>query len=221
MPLRANALLFDLDGVLADSTANVERHWSEWARRVGLDPAELLPIVHGRRAIDTIRGVRPELDAERELAELVRQESTDTRGIVALPGAADLLAQLPDDAWAVVTSGVRAVALARLRAAGLRVPSALVTADAITRGKPDPEGYLEGARRLGVPPAECVVVEDAPAGAQAARNAGMQLLALTTTHDAGALEPAALVVPDLSHVWVRVTGHGALRVEIGSAERAA
>lgn len=221
MPLLANALLFDLDGVLADSTANVERHWSEWARRVGLDPAELLPIVHGRRAIDTIRGVRPELDADAELARLVEVESTDTRGVVALPGASELLAQLPDDAWAVVTSGVRSVALARLRSAGLPVPKVLVTADAITRGKPDPEGYLDGARRLGVAPGQCVVVEDAPAGAQAARNAGMQLLALTTTHDAEALQPADLVAPDLAHVWVRIGAIGGGRVEIGRVERAA
>ena len=220
MPLHANALLFDLDGVLADSTANVERHWSDWAKRVGVDPAWLLPRVHGRRAIDTIRSVRPELDAEAELAQLVRVESTDTTGIVALPGAATLLAQLPADGWAVVTSGVRSVALARLRAANLPAPKVLVTADVIAQGKPDPEGYLEGAHRLGLAPAECIVVEDAPAGAEAARRGGMRLLAVTTTHAAAALEPADLVVPDLSHVRLRVATSGVPRFEIGSAEGA-
>lgn len=221
MPLHANALLFDLDGVLADSTANVERHWTEWANRVGLDPAWLLPRVHGRRAIDTIRSVRPELDAEAELATLVRAESTDTADIVALPGAARVLAQLPDDAWAIVTSGVRSVAVARLQAAGLPIPPVLVTADAIARGKPDPEGYLEGARRLGIAPDEIVVIEDAPAGADAARRAGMRLLALTTTHDADALRPADLVVPDLSRIVVRVQASGQPRVEIRRADGAA
>ena len=203
--VRCRAILFDLDGVLVDSTANVERHWSSWARRHGLDPDKLLPIVHGRRALDTIRAVTPWLDPERQLAELVELEANDTEGVVAVPGAAELLAQLDGARWAVVTSGVREVAVARLRAGSLPVPSVLVTADQVEKGKPDPEGYLTGARRLDTDPRECAVVEDAPAGAAAARAAGARLIALGTTHSLGALGDADLALPNLSDLQLTVS----------------
>jgi sugar-phosphatase len=202
--LRCRALLFDLDGVLADSTASVVRHWSRWAARRGLDVDALLRVVHGRRAIDVIREVTPALDAEAELAALAAAERDDTAGVVALPGAAALLARLPARHWAVVTSGVRAVALARLRACALPVPPLLVAADELARGKPDPEGYLTAAARLGVAPADCVVVEDAPPGLAAARAAGMRCVALTTTHAESALAGADLVVPTLAALRVAV-----------------
>ena len=204
MPLRASAILFDLDGVLADSTPSVTRAWSAWARRVGLDPDALLPQVHGRRAIDTIRAVRPELDAESELATLVADETTDNDDTEEIPGAGALVRALPVEAWAIVTSGLREVATARLVAAGIPLPRIMITAESIERGKPDPDCYLRGAEALGVDPANCVVVEDAPIGATAARAAGMRLIALTTTHRADQLEPADLIVPDLTHVVVRV-----------------
>jgi sugar-phosphatase len=204
MSLLVAAMLFDLDGVLADSTASVNRAWSAWARRVGLDPADVLPRVHGRRAIDTIRALRPGLDAEAELERLAAEEATDTADVVEIAGARALVSALPPDTWAIVTSGLRPVATARLVAAGIPVPRVMITAESIERGKPDPQGYLEGAARLGVAPAQCVVVEDAPAGAAASRAAGMRLLALTTTHAASALEPADLVLPDLDHVAVAV-----------------
>jgi sugar-phosphatase len=206
MPLIASAILFDLDGVLADSTPSVNRAWSAWARRVGLEPDWLLPRVHGRRAIDTIRSVRPELDAESELATLVADETTDNADVVEIPGARELVSALPADRWAIVTSGLLAVATARLVAAGVPLPRIMITAESISRGKPDPESYLKGAAELGFPPAECLVVEDAPAGAAAARAAGMRLLGLTTTHQPEDLAPADLVVPDLTHVTVRVVG---------------
>ena len=206
MPLIASAILFDLDGVLADSTPSVTRAWSAWARRVGLEPDWLLPLVHGRRAIDTIRAVRPELDAEYELATLVADETTDNADVVEIPGARALVSALPADRWAIVTSGLRAVATARLVAAGVPIPRVMVTAESISRGKPDPEAYLKGAAELGVAPADCLVVEDAPAGAAAARAAGMRLLGLATTHGAEELEPADLIVPDLTHVTVRLVG---------------
>jgi sugar-phosphatase len=204
MTLLVSAMLFDLDGVLADSTASVYRAWTTWANRVGLEPAELLPKVHGRRAIDTIRAVRPEVDPQVELDYLIGLETTDNDDVVPIPGARELLSALPPDAWAVVTSGIEAVATARLVAAGIPLPRVMVSAESVSRGKPDPEGYLRGAALLGVPPELCVVVEDAPAGAAAARTAGMRLLALTTTHEAEELEPADLLVPDLSHVIVGV-----------------
>ena len=221
LPLLARALLFDLDGVLADSTPSVTRAWSAWARRVGLDPAELLPKVHGRRAIETIRAARPDLDAEAELATLVADEATDNDDTEEIPGARALVGALPADAWAIVTSGLRPVATARLVAARIPLPRVMITAESIERGKPNPECYLKGAEALGVDPRDCVVVEDAPAGAAAARAAGMRLIALTTTHEAAQLEPAEVIVPDLTHVAVRVTertngaGIGSFGLEIG------
>lgn len=206
MPLIASAILFDLDGVLADSTPSVVRAWSAWARRVGLEPDWLLPRVHGRRAIDTIRAVRPELDAESELATLVADETTDNADVVEIPGARALVSTLPADRWAIVTSGLRPVATARLVAAGVPIPRVMITAESISRGKPDPEAYIKGAAELGVAPADCLVVEDAPAGATAARAAGMRLLGLATTHTAAELEPADLIVPDLTHIAVRLVG---------------
>ena len=204
MPLVASALLFDLDGVLADSTRSVIRAWSAWALRVGLEPDDLLPKVHGRRAIETIRAARPDLDAEAELATLVADESTDNHDTEEIPGARALVSGLPSDSWAIVTSGLREVATARLVAAGIPIPRVMITAESIERGKPDPDCYLRGAQGLGVEPRDCVVVEDAPIGATAARAAGMRLIALTTTHRAAELEPADLVLPDLTHLEVRV-----------------
>jgi sugar-phosphatase len=216
--LTASALLFDLDGVLADSTPSVVRAWSAWARRVGLEPDEVLAAVHGRRAIDTIRALCPTCDVEAELVGLVADETTDNADVVEIPGARALVGALPADAWAIVTSGLREVATARLVAARVPLPRIMVTAESITHGKPDPECYLRGAEALGVSPADCVVVEDAPAGAAAARAAGMRLIGLTTTHDAAALQPADLVVPDLAHLEVRVAD-GAGRNRLAIARR--
>ena len=221
MTLLASALLFDLDGVLADSTPSVVRAWSAWARRVGIDPDELLPKVHGRRAIETIRAARPDLDAEAELATLVADETTDNADTEEIPGARALVSGLPPDAWAIVTSGLREVATARLVASGVPIPPVVITAESIERGKPDPDCYLKGAAALGVEPRDCIVVEDAPIGAAAARAAGMRLIALTTTHRADQLEPADLVLPDLTHLVVRVGARtngangNASRLEIG------
>jgi len=216
MPIIVSALLFDLDGVLADSTASVYRAWTIWGERVGLTPDELLHQVHGRRAIDTVRALRPELDAEAELDYLAGLETKNNEDVVPIPGAIQLVSALPADAWAVVTSGMRAVAMARLVAAGVPLPRTMISGESVSRGKPDPEGYLMGAAALGVPPQECLVVEDAPAGAEAARAAGMRLLGLTSTHEAAALEPADLIVPDLSHVRVTVSREPRRRLTIES-----
>src|SRR4030095_15142058 len=141
MSILASAILFDLDGVLADSTRSVTRAWSAWARRVGLDPDELIPKVHGRRAIETIRAARPDLDAEAALATLVADETTDNDDTEEIPGARELVSALPPDAWAIVTSGLRPVATARLVAARIPIPRVMITAAAIERGKPDPPFY--------------------------------------------------------------------------------
>ncbi len=215
----ARALLFDLDGVLADSIAAVERAWRAWAARVGADGDAVLRVVHGRRAVDTLRTVAPTLDVVGERVWLEEQETIDTADVVAIPGAAELLARLPADRWAGVTSGTRPVARARLRAAGLPAPRLLITAEDITRGKPDPEGYLAAAARLGVAPAACVVVEDAPAGAAAARAGGMRLVALTTTHPADDFPHADVVVPTLAALALDVPADAAAPLTLSGADQ--
>ncbi|HEU4588465.1 MAG TPA: HAD-IA family hydrolase [Gemmatimonadales bacterium] len=177
-----SAVLFDLDGVLVDSTQYVEHQWREWAKWRGLDPAPFLRVCHGRRALETIRLAAPELDAEAEVARFREVPVAEEPEFHAIPGAAELLAALPAGTWAVVTSGSRPMATRRLTSAGLPVPAVLVTAEDVRHGKPSPEGYRRAAERLGVPPADCVVIEDAPPGVEAALAAGMTAVGLTTTH---------------------------------------
>jgi mannitol-1-/sugar-/sorbitol-6-phosphatase len=210
--LAAGALLFDLDGVLVDSTANVERHWRDWATSNGLDADRILSVVHGRRAIDSIREQAPHLDAERELATLVEAEMRDTSGILVFDGAADLLASIPRGRWAIVTSGTHGVASARLRTAGLPIPDVLITADRVAQGKPDPEGYLAAAAALGLTAESCIVVEDAPAGVEAARRAGMRCIAITSTHPADELHDATVVVRELRDIEVSDLRSGTMLV---------
>ena len=212
--LTADALLFDLDGVLVDSTANVERHWRDWATSRGLDADRIVSVVHGRRAIDSIREQAPHLDAEQELATLVEAEMRDTSGILVFDGAADLLGSIPRGRWAIVTSGTHGVASARLHTARLPIPDVLITADRVTRGKPDPEGYLAAAEALGFTAARCIVIEDAPAGVEAALRAGMRCIAITTTHPAAELAAATVVVRQLRDI--RVVAGRALSVIAGA-----
>jgi sugar-phosphatase len=179
--LRCRGVLFDMDGTLVDSRVCVERTWRAWAARHGIDYEALMQVAHGRQNHETLRLVAPHLDAPAELAVLVRAEEECQEGLSAVPGAAALLGRLPAGAWAVVTSAWRRLAEMRLRAAGLPVPPVLVTAEDVLRSKPDPEGYLAAAGRLGIAPADCVVVEDAPAGIAAGRAAGMTVVGITTT----------------------------------------
>ena len=187
------AILFDCDGVLVDSAASVERAWRSWATVGGLDADDVMAIAHGRRTEDTLRELGFSDDLAAEVDRVEGAEIADASDVTAFAGAAGTIAALPPEAWAVVTSGTRALATARLAAAFLPLPAVLVTADDVTAGKPDPQGYLEAARRLGVPPADCLVIEDAPAGVQAALAAGMRVLALPTTHSVEELAAATLV----------------------------
>jgi mannitol-1-/sugar-/sorbitol-6-phosphatase len=198
--MAARVLLFDLDGVLVDSRASVERHWRSWAGAHGLPWDPIAAIVHGQRSVDTIRDVAPWLDAEREAAALDRTQAADTHGVVAVSHAAELLGALPARGWAVVTSGRRELAAARLAGAGLPAPPVLVGADDVARGKPFPDGYLCAARLLGVPPERCIVVEDAPTGVEAALAAGMEAVALGTTHAATELRRAARLAGSLREI---------------------
>src|SRR4051812_30737991 len=176
------AVVFDLDGVLVDSTAYVERQWRRWAIAKGFSPEPFLRVCHGRRAIETIQLAAPHLDAAAEVAAFVPDEDSAVEALQPIKGAAQLLQALPVGSWAVATSGTRAGAMERLRNAGLPVPAVLVCAEDVLHGKPSPDVYLLAAASLGVSPGECVVIEDAPAGIQAARAAGMRVVALTTTH---------------------------------------
>ena len=191
------AVLSDLDGVLVDSAAVIEQTWRGFADRHGLDPDEVVAAGHGRRSIDLIRLVAPHLDAEIEAANVEREEIAQTTGLRPLPGARELVDAVPAERFAIVTSGSRALALARLRAAGLPVPAVLVTAEEVDDGKPHPAGYLRAAELLGVDPAHSVVLEDAPAGVEAGRAAGMTVIAVLTTNDASALTRAHSRVRDL------------------------
>jgi len=196
-PASAPPLLFDLDGTLVDSRAVVERHWGRFAERHGIDVGAVLAVAHGVRSSDVIRLVAPNLDAAAEAALLDAEEEVDTDGLEVVRGAPDVLAGLTPGSWGIVTSGHRALAQRRLAAVGLPVPAAMVCGDEVARGKPDPEGFLAGARLLGVAPESCVALEDAPAGLRAARAAGMRVIGITTTHEAAALSDADCVIADL------------------------
>lgn len=176
------AVLFDLDGVLVDSTRYVEQQWRHWATAKGLAPEPFLRVCHGRRALETIRLAAPHLDAEAEVAAFVPEDGSDDPALGPMNGAVRLLEGLPAGSWAVATSGSRAVATGRLRRAGLPVPSVLICAEDVLHGKPSPDVYLMAAAGLGVQQSACLVVEDAPAGIEAARAAGMGVIAVTTTH---------------------------------------
>ncbi|NCT91566.1 HAD-IA family hydrolase [Cellulomonas sp. APG4] len=196
------AVLFDIDGTLVDSTPAVERTWRTWASRRDVDAAEVLRVCHGRRTQDTVAlFVPPEQRAEAVL-ELERLELEDLDDVVALPAAGSLLARLPADRWAAVTSGSQRLMRARLAAAGLPVPRVLIAAEDVTAGKPDPDGYLKAAAALGVDPRRCLVVEDAPVGVRAGKAAGARTLAVTTSHDAAELGEADAIAPDLASVTV-------------------
>ena len=197
-------ILFDVDGVLVDSTRAVARVWRRWAEERGLDPAIVIHEAHGRRSIETVRALAPHLDAELENEHVESLEIADREGIVALPGAAELLRRLPADRFSLVTSATRALAVARLEHAGLRVPERLISADDVADGKPSPRPYLNGAALLGLRSRDCLVFEDTAAGIESARRAGMQVVALDTTYPARALAAADALTGTLADVQIEV-----------------
>lgn len=192
----ADAVLVDLDGTLVDSTAPVRRVWQEFARRHGLDADEVERFAHGRPSRESVRALTPDADLEAESRAIEDAEIADTAGVVALPGAGQLLAG--DRPLAIVTSCSTALATVRLQAASLEIPEVLVSSDGLDRGKPDPTCFLIAARRLGVDPARCVVIEDAPAGITAGRDAGAVVIALRTTHGDDDLGDADAIADDIA-----------------------
>jgi sugar-phosphatase len=203
MQFRCSAFLFDLDGVLVDSHAVVERASRSWALRHQLDPEMVLRVAHGRRSSDTVKAVAPHLDAAREAAWIDAAELGDVEGLKPVPGAAELLATLPASRWTVVTSCGRALAERRLTAVGLPVPKLIVTSEDVSKGKPAPDGYRLGAERLGYAAGACVAFEDAPAGIAAARGAGARVIGLTTMLAGHELTGAEATIPDFRAALVR------------------
>lgn len=198
--VQTRGLLFDLDGVLVDSTPAVARCWARWAVRYGFNAEEVVRQAHGRPSIVTMRELMPNGDYEEENRKMEQWEIEDTDGVVPLPGVIDMLRALPPLQWAIVTSCTRPLAEVRIRVAGLPWPKQLVTSADVQRFKPDPDPYLKGAELLGFAPADCVVVEDAPAGIRAGRSAGSRVLALRTTEVDELLSAAGAtwIVDDLS-----------------------
>jgi sugar-phosphatase len=198
--VRCQGILFDMDGILISSIGSVERSWTRWAGMRGVDPALALQTAHGRRAIEAVALLRPDLDSEAELKIVEEFEIADNEGLRALPGVCDLLRSLPVDRWTVVTSATEKIARARLADGGIPVPARLVTANQVTRGKPHPEPFVAGAAVLGFTPEECVVFEDSASGAIAGRDAGCTVIATTFSHPVESLDAAHYLVEDLTGV---------------------
>ena len=222
MELACAALLFDMDGVLIDSTPAVARVWGQWARERGFDPAMVVRLAHGRPSISTVRDLLPHADHEAENREVERREIADLEGVVPLPGAQRLLASLPPERYAIVTSSTRKLAEARLRAASLSIPKFFVTSSDIVRGKPDPEPYLKAAAKLAVSAEDCVVVEDVPSGIRAGKSAGAQVIAFPTTVNAEELVAAGAdwIVENCQAIHVAVQDCGGRPLHVVLAGKA-
>lgn len=214
--ISCEGVLFDLDGVLVDSTPAVERVWSKWALAHGLDPEETVRLAHGRPSIASVRDILPDADFEAENEVILRGELEDTEGVVSLPGARELLESLPPERWALVTSCARPLADVRLRAAVLPIPKNKITCDDVRNGKPDPEPYLKGAALLGVPASRCVVFEDAPAGVRAGKAAGAIVVALRSTSSDQELEEAGAdwIISGYSQVELVISDHGSSAIKL-------
>jgi mannitol-1-/sugar-/sorbitol-6-phosphatase len=214
MEWRCDAILFDMDGTLVDSTECVERQWRRWAERHSLELEPILKVSHGRTTAETIRLVAPHLATEEEIRSFDVAEVEDTEGIKAVRGAVAFVSAVPEDRWAVVTSAPRRLARVRLECAGIPLPRWIVCADDVSRGKPHPEPYLTAANLVGYPPERCLAIEDARAGVEAARAAGMQVLGITTTMTREEL--GVMCVRDFEELRVDGAAEGALEIVTGA-----
>jgi mannitol-1-/sugar-/sorbitol-6-phosphatase len=204
----AKGILFDMDGVLVSSIGSVVRSWRRWAKLYDVPDAESFEVPHGMRARDIIKTLRPDVDLQQATRAIEDLEVEDIADLQVLPGVKTLLQSLPLERWAIVTSSTRRLLLARLGAAGLPVPERIVSGDDVERGKPDPEPYRRGAELLGFRPEECVVVEDAPSGVTAGKQAGCRVLGVLGTHSAEDLHEADRVVGSLEELAVTVDPSG-------------
>jgi len=209
-------ILFDMDGILVSSLGSVERSWAKWGAMRGVDGAKAMLTAHGKRAIETIRLLRPDLNDQEELAVIEQIEIDDLEGLQVLPGIVELLRSLPVGSWTVCTSATKRLARVRMEHVGLTVPEQFISADMVEHGKPHPEPYRRGASLLGFAPERCLVVEDAPAGCAAGKAAGCTVLATLFSHSAEQLGAADYLVDSLE--GLRVTGvAGALEVSFEPA----
>ena len=206
--IAVKGVLFDMDGVLVSSIGSVNRCWRRWAAMYDIPGAESFEIPHGTRAIDIVKELRPDIDPNEGLRVIEDMEIADTADLVVLPGVKALLASLPPERWAIVTSATKRLLLGRLEAAGLPLPARLISGDMVEHGKPDPEPYRRGAELLGFRPGECVVIEDAPAGVGAGKAAGCPVLAVLGTHEASQLGQADWITPSLTEVVALAGGDG-------------
>jgi sugar-phosphatase len=212
------AFLFDMDGTILTSIKSAERVWTAWAARHGLDVDTFLPTLHGKRTHDTIGQLGlPGVDPIAEAAWITAAEIEDVADIEAIHGAADFLASLPPERWGIVTSAPRSLAKARLAAAGLPSANLLVAAEDVERGKPAPDPFLLGARKLGFAPAECLVFEDTQAGLQSAKAAGMESIVVTLTHT-HPMETDVFGVLDYADLRALRTADGRLKIACGGSE---
>lgn len=218
--LHPRGILFDMDGVLVSSLGSVERSWEKWALARGIDPELAIRTAHGRRAIETVRMLRPDLNDMKELEWIEEMEIADNIGLDTLAGVERILEKLPEKYWTVVTSATERLARSRMEAGGIRVPARIVSADSVKHGKPSPEPYLKGAELLGLRPEECLVIEDSASGAEAGRAAGCEVLATLYSHSQESLKDANWIVPSLEDVQVKAAGE-VLEVRFTPVERGA
>jgi sugar-phosphatase len=202
--IRCRGILFDMDGILISSIGSVVRSWTRWGEMRGIDMEQALNTAHGRRAIETVAMLRPDLDAAAELKILEDFEIADKDGLRSLPGVSELLRSLPVDRWTVVTSATEKLARVRLADGGIPVPARMVTADQVTRGKPHPAPFLAGAALLGFKPQDCVVFEDSASGVISGRAAGCTVIATTFSHSVESLESAHYLIEDLTGVTATI-----------------
>lgn len=212
MSLTCTAVIFDLDGVLVDSDAALEKRWRQWAERRDIPFDEVKAVYHGRPMTEVIKMVAPHLDPDAEMDRMMDLMTAAPDAVQAFDGAEELLNDLPNDRWAIATSGRRRTSTNRLHHVGLPVPNVFVTADDVTRGKPAPDAYELAAERLNVPPEDCIVFEDAPAGVTAAHRAGASVIGVAATTPADTLTDADIVVPSVADVDVTLDKHGTLTV---------
>jgi mannitol-1-/sugar-/sorbitol-6-phosphatase len=216
--LKCRALLFDLDGVLIDSTPAVTRVWHNWATARGLDPDKVVKMAHGRPSRTTIRELLPNADIDKEDRVVEQMEIEDLAGVVPLPGTRRLLDRLPPDRWTIATSCTRPLAEVRLRAAGLPIPETMITSSDVRIGKPDPEPYLKAAAALNGSPADCIVFEDAPAGIRSGKAAGSRVIAFLTTMTRSDIDSAGpdFVVRNCEDVAARMDGNADIELRLSS-----
>ena len=217
MVIEVKGILFDMDGVLVSSIGSVTRCWRRWAAHYAIPEADTYEVPHGMRAVDIMQQLVPGLDVVAGLRLIEDMELDDVADLKVLPGARELLESLPAERWAIVTSATRRLLVGRLAAAGLPVPSLIISADMVERGKPDPEPYRRGAELIHARPNDCLVVEDAPNGVAAGVAAGCPVLGVEGTHSKGELLAAGAqwVVPSLLRVHA-ATSDDLLKVVLGT-----